>query len=142
MDENQNSCTTHDKMFKMVSAVLNHALVYEGKEVRKFDHRPMRVPQQTDTCNCGLFQTANGIQLACADDPTAPVVMKALFKQAEIVKLRKKLPGLVLNTCNLLGVQKLKEIFKSATAQVNQGFEAVEEAKKMAASAKLLDKVT
>ena len=131
MDGNQNSSPTHDKMFEMVSAALNHALVYEGKEVRQFVHKQISVPQQTDSCNCGLFQTANGIQLACADNPTAPVVMKALFNQADIVKLREKLPGFLLNKCQLSHTgPKLKEYFESASAQVDQGYEEAEKVAK------------
>mmetsp|Transcript_25616 Transcript_25616/g.37690 ORF Transcript_25616/g.37690 Transcript_25616/m.37690 type:complete len:658 (-) Transcript_25616:282-2255(-) len=114
---------SHQQVFQWLTAMLNHALAHDGLSPTKWKHDKIEVPEQTDSCSCGLLRTVNGIVLTLPDDQAT--VKDILVRQDAIVKfIRPKL------TANILLLNRVTRDPDDLTRHFTHAGEQCEEEKK------------
>ena len=130
--------TSHQKVFKWLSSMLNFALKRDGEEPKQWKHEIVDVPKQQDGVNCGLFRTVNGVILSLFDDPHSNTVKELLLTQEQIQSVRAKLAGLILHLSTLRSPEELKDRFAAVKVCLDDGSLQLERAKRAAEAKKIL----
>ena len=128
--------TSHQKVFKWLSSMLNFALKRDGEEPKQWKHEIVDVPKQQDGVNCGLFRTVNGVILSLFDDPHSNTVKELLLTQEQIQSVRAKLAGLILHLSTLRSPEELKDRFAAVKVCLDDGSLQLERAKRAAEAKK------